>query len=973
MVLIEMIKSEWKKITSNKMLLISCLVILFIPILYAGFFLKSNWDPYGNTDKLSVAVVNLDEAVDYEGKELDVGHEMVDNLKNNDALDWHFVSESEAQKGLADRDYYMVMTLPKDFSKNAATLMDTKPEKMNITYETNGSLNFIGEVISKSAVKEIQTEVSANVTKAYTEAVFDQIGTIGEGFSEAADGSSELDEGADKLSTGNGEITENLKKLASSTLTFSEGAETLEVGLEQYTDGVAQLSTGAAQLNEGTGQLASNVGPLKDGVTQLNNGASDLAGGLTAYTAGVSQLDAGASQLTANNAKLQNGVASLSGGVGQVKAGSDQLLAGLNQLSTQIGSSMSDENQDNLDALTAGLPQINAGIQELNAALNGEESSIDTESITGSLTNVGANLEGMKADLTTAGTNLTGMKDNLTTAGANLAGIGTDTAALGEKAQTDAASTLSTIQSTAAFQSLDETQQAELLGALQEELQAQGTATAASLESIGEKTAAAAEHVSAVGKQAATTGESVAAVGEKATNAGAAATELANQMTSLKKLTEELPTLMASVNELAESSNVALPGAAQAITELRGGLTAVQTALNQTGEGSNKGVIQGMSELNQGLATLQSGLQGDNGLVSGITEYTNGVSTLQNGADQLIANSGALNSGATELSGGINQIAGKLPTLIDGVNQLNAGSAQLAQGTNQLTQNSGALLSGAGQLANGADQINDGSTQLADGSETLGEGLDTLKDGTHTLATSLLDGAETVNDINPTDANFTMFSDPTKLTHKEYSHVPNYGAALAPYIMSMALYVGAVVFNTIYPVRKKAVAGKSGLAWWASKMSVALPVAVLMALIEGGILLLLGLQVQAVGQFFVMAVLAGLAFMSIVLFLTITLDNVGRFIAMLLLIVQLGGSGGTFPMPLTNSFFNAIHPFLPMSYSIYGFRQAITGGMGQNLYMQSILILLSVFVVFSGLLLLFMTVSQKKNVETTENEETLTA
>ena len=156
-------------------------------------------------------------------------------------------------------------------------------------------------------------------------------------------------------------------------------------------------------------------------------------------------------------------------------------------------------------------------------------------------------------------------------------------------------------------------------------------------------------------------------------------------------------------------------------------------------------------------------------------------------------------------------------------------------------------------------------------------------------------------------------------------------------------------------------------------MSVALPVAVLMALIEGGILLLLGLQVQAVGQFFVMAVLAGLAFMSIVLFLTITLDNVGRFIAMLLLIVQLGGSGGTFPMPLTNSFFNAIHPFLPMSYSIYGFRQAITGGMGQNLYMQSILVLLIVFVVFSGLLLLFMTISQKKKVETTENEETLTA
>ncbi|WP_192988147.1 YhgE/Pip domain-containing protein [Carnobacterium mobile] len=948
----EMLKEEWKKISSNKMLMISSIVILFIPILYAGFFLKSNWDPYGNTDKLSVAVVNEDVAVDYEGKKLDVGNEMVENLKTNDALDWHFVSPSEAKKGLKDRKYYMVMTVPRNFSENAATLMDDHPKEMNITYETNGSLNFIGEVISKSAVKEVKSEVSQNVTKAYTEAIFDQIGEVGEGFTEAADGAEELDEGTDKLADGNQEITKNLTKLADSTLTFSDGADTLNVGLKEYTNGVAQVGSGAAQLNEGIGQLASNVGPLKDGVTQLDNGASSLASGLTAYTAGVSQLETGAGQLTANNAKLQNGVASLSGGVDQVKTGSDQLLDGLEEMSGQLRASTENseeqkELQENLDGLENGLPQINDGIQELKNTLQTQAGGIDTAVLTEDIRVVLSNLGAIKNDLDS----LTASKNNLE----NLSGqINPDTDAA-------AVAAVDAVKSKETFKDLTPEQSKELEETLKATLNTQYEGQKQIIENSAQEI-----------------GTSVEAIQGKTINAGTAATDLANQMSSLEKLTKKLPELMESVNTIAENSKVALPGAAQAINELRSGIAQVQTsvldALDRTGEGENKGLIQGMTELNQGLATIQSGLKGDNGLVAGITTYTNGVSTLQNGAGQLTNNSSALNSGAAQLSGGINQIAGKLPTLIDGVNQLNNGSSELVQGTNQLTQNSGTLVNGAAQLADGADQINDGSNQLADGSQTLGEGLDTLKDGTHTLATSLQDGADEVNAIDPTDETYTMFSNPTKLTHKEYSHVPNYGAALAPYIMSMALYIGAVVFNTIYPVRKKSLAGQSGAAWWGSKMSVALLSAVLMALIEGGILMLLGLHVQSVGKFFLMAVVAALTFMSIVSFFTIALDNVGRFIAMLLLIVQLGGSGGTFPMPLTNGFFNAIHPFLPMSYSIYGLREAISGGMGQNLYLQSIMVLVIVFIVFSGLLLLFMTLSQKKNQDTeNNNKETVTA
>ena len=76
-----MLKNEWKSLLKNKILLIVIAAVILIPVIYAGLFLKSMWDPYGNLDKLPVAVVNLDKKADYEGTPLDIGREMTEALK----------------------------------------------------------------------------------------------------------------------------------------------------------------------------------------------------------------------------------------------------------------------------------------------------------------------------------------------------------------------------------------------------------------------------------------------------------------------------------------------------------------------------------------------------------------------------------------------------------------------------------------------------------------------------------------------------------------------------------------------------------------------------------------------------------------------------------------------------------------------------------------------------------------------------
>ena len=110
-------------------LLIPILAVLFIPLIYSGVFLKAYWDPYGTVDQLPVAVVNLDEGSHYDGKTLQVGDDLVKELKKNDSFKWHFVdSEEKAIKGLNNEDYYLVVEIPKDFSKNASTVLDKHPK-----------------------------------------------------------------------------------------------------------------------------------------------------------------------------------------------------------------------------------------------------------------------------------------------------------------------------------------------------------------------------------------------------------------------------------------------------------------------------------------------------------------------------------------------------------------------------------------------------------------------------------------------------------------------------------------------------------------------------------------------------------------------------------------------------------------------------------------------------------------------------
>lgn len=370
-------------------------------------------------------------------------------------------------------------------------------------------------------------------------------------------------------------------------------------------------------------------------------------------------------------------------------------------------------------------------------------------------------------------------------------------------------------------------------------------------------------------------------------------------------------TLNSGVNQYTNGVDSAAAGAGT----LNSGIGQYTAGVAQAGAGANQ-LASGIGQYTAGVAQAGAGA---GQLASGIGQYTAGVGQLGNGIAQLNANSGALNSGAAQLAGALGQLNGQVPALIAGVNQL-------AAGTQQLQDNSPALISGIARLNAGASQ----------------------------LATSLAGGAKQINGIKTSPRTAKMFAEPTALKHTDYSYVPNYGHALAPYVLSLAIYVGALVFNFVYPIRRVAEFGKAPIAWWASKVTVGSLVVTAMAIAEDAIMMACGLTVIHPVAFFVTTICFGLASMAIVMFLSMLFDNPGRFFAMVLLMLQLGGSGGTFPMEITMKFYNVIHWYLPMTYSILGLRDSISGGLGAHYTMFCNTVLIVIAIVFYALLLVGM-------------------
>ena len=864
---------EWKAIFKKPTFIIVMIGISLIPALYNIIFLSSMWDPYGQLSDLPVAVVNNDKESSYNGNSMAIGKDMVSNLKENKTLDFHFVDEEEVKKGLEDGDYYMVVTLPSDLSEKAASILTDHPEQMQIDYQTSSGHSFIASKMSDSAMTQLKQNVSTNVTETYTKALFNKMVDLKDGMSQAASGSEKLTDGANQLVAGSQTLTTNLNSLADSSLTFSNGTEQFTKGLSSYVSGVEQLHLGLGTFNSGLVTYTGAVSQLDRGLGQLSSKSPELVGGINqlytgveAYTGGVSQLNTGLNQFLSGVSAYINGVGNLATGANQLsnqsatlRMGVEQLSEGIQQLSSKLDASS--EKKDQINQLSSGLSQLNQAVQNIDVG--------DTKQLSSVLSSIVSLSNQMLAS-----------------------------------AQSEKATTLANIQSTAAYQSLTSEQQAEISASVSQN----------STDSI-----------------------------QSAQSIVALVQGLQGSLENLQNQSSNLSTLKNQANQVLPLASTSLTGLSSGLTEIQGAVTSklvpdsqsIALGVNVYTTGVDK-VSQGASQLSEKNSTLTGSLDQ---LVSGSTTLTQKSSNLTAGVGQLVEKTPELVSGIEKLSTGSNQLNQKSQELMAGVDKLQSGSGQLADKSSQ-------LISGASQLENGANKLADGAGKLAEGGTKLTSGLEGLQTGVASLGQGLGNASDQLKSASTESKNAEILSNPLNLSKTDNDQVPVNGIAMAPYMISVALFVAAISTNMIFAKLPSGRHPESRWAWLKSRAEINGIIAVLAGILVYGGVHLIDLTANHEMRTFILIILTSLVFMSMVTALITWNSRIGAFFSLILLLLQLASSAGTYPLALTNDFFRAINPWLPMSYSVSGLRQTIS--MTGNIH-QQVIFLVIILALFTGL------------------------
>ncbi|MGH0734766.1 YhgE/Pip family protein [Bacillus cereus] len=942
-------KTDLRNVAKHWAAIVIVLGLMILPSLYAWFNIKASWDPYGNTKGIQIAVSNQDAGSNLRGKDINIGKEIVDSLKKDKNFGWKFVDEKQAIYGVERGDYSASITIPKDFSEKIATVLDENPQKPEIEYYVNEKVNAIAPKITAKGASGLTEEISKNFVK-----------------------------------TANGEIFEIFNDLGIDL-------ETNLPSIEKVKDLVFKLEAQFPEMNtlmdkalddatraEDIVKVAQKELPVVESV--INDGQEAL-GNLDKFFA-------------RNDETLQRAPGTIKNNLIVMQKGLDGAAAitdFLKNPSLDFNLTLPDPSKfPELPNVTIPqipmlpeLPQVNGEgykniAKNIDQTVNNVFSSIRVgttyaQGVINGLGNGNFDPEKAKQDLNKVSENLKGRADSVS----YLIDVFTK---FKEFAPTDSGKDffqkridkLTNLKSAIENANGGVKDIANIIGTGQEVKQDARDAANKKLEAIN----------NLVNQAEADYNATFVADFEKAVST---AEQLKNKADNVKEDAQQLRgNLNQDINKANEILNNGRENYDQAVADYAKLKTSLETARADL---SNKGV-NGLDSTKVALNELNGQFQAGWNLVNDmipVLESTNKVLADVNSDKNLNGTIAKLNKAKDGLQKGmdltdkgidaINKGQKPAADVIESINEVSKSvSAQLgdilAKYDSEITPNFNAAIARTKEMSKNTSKIlKEADKKLPDVKKLLEDSSKGLVDGRKKLADIKADMPETekkikdlankirdfeseedIKDIirllkNDVEKQSDYFANPVNLKENKLFAMPNYGSAMSPFYTVLALWVGALLMVSLLTVEvhEEGANYKSHEIYF-GRLLTFLTIGLSQAFIVSmGDIFLLGTYVVDKFWFVLFSLFIGGVFVCIVYSLVSIFGNVGKSMAIILLVLQVAGSGGTFPIQMTPPFFQAIYPFLPFTYAISAIRETV-GGMLWDIVIRDLLVL-SVFVV----------------------------
>lgn len=914
---IKLFLTDIKKIAKTPGAMVLILGLAILPSFYAWFNLEATWDPYSNTDGIKIAVVNEDKGDTVRNKKINVGNQIEETLRKDDHFDWQMVSREKADRELKMGKYYAAIYIPEKFTHQVTGIVRKDPQQAEVEYKVNQKLNAIAPKMTDAGSSEIVRNANKKFNETVTKALLDEANRIGIKLEDQLPNYHKVRDG---IYAANNALPK-IEKFRKTLIYLDENQDQID----QYADkfrALDQYKDDAVTATERLNQLNASIPAINERaklIVSLNQAMPDIER--------VLQVASG----------VPNHFPEINDGVDRAIAGTDQALVKLNEI------------QQLLPAVEQRVNVLQNGVDRASAANQA----------------VGENATA------TAPQSTQGMSYRTAAMSTTTQGDGANVPA-GHIISPEDAQTMTTAYG-------------DTLQQVNQAVEKQLNATSADLDtaenlSYGILSAkdpkqfeSPLNHLIARMNNATKTirdyRDYLANI-EKSEGI-----DLSDAQSRLKTVQEDIEQRTKRLNALKDAISAGNSGQAEA-ADVLDSLSKAKDQLNAVGKYLRGDFAQTLQDISNRLGAA----------------LNQGATTLDNVQQRLNQLNSAMQQGQQFLTEGqqrLHQLSDTLPRVEAAyIDAMKAAQAYFPQFRQKVAEASNFVENDLprveGRVSDATATVNEKLPEAFAQYDRLRNILDTnqpkAKETLHRLAEfarndlpkvekdlqkadgifKQLDKENTIEDLidllrNDLKKQAGVIASPVDLQKEDVFPVKDYGSASTPFYTALAIWVGALLLVSLLSVHNKHPELKPYLTireTYLGKMGLFLLMNITQATIVSiGDIVILKASIESEPLFIAISMYSALIFTTIVYTLVSVLGNPGKALAIVLLVLQIAGGGGTFPIEVTPQFFQSIHPFLPFSYSIDALREAVGGPVPQILtYKLTMLTLFGVGFFLVGLI-----------------------